>query len=159
MSRPALLPALAASLLCATMLAGCLTPHVKPVPSRAAAEAEKRAGLRASGCAAGDLGSVSPVEMDFAFDDATVTEMGQRRLAAAARWLACNPATPVVILPDADNHGDPRHLDDLAQRRALAAQAQLRSLGATGVVHLLARGAADPVSGAHLVIDAKGRGW
>jgi len=159
MSRPALLPALAASLLCAAMLAGCLTPHVKPAPSRAVAEAEQRARIHAAGCAAGDLKSVSPVEMDFAFDDAAITPMGQSRLAAAARWLACNPTTPVVILPEADNHGDAAHLNDLAHRRALATQTQLRSLGANGVVHLLARGAADPVSGPHLVIDAKGRGW
>jgi len=160
MSRTRPIPALAAALILAAPLAGCLTPHVKPVGSRAVAEAEARAGARATGCGSADLAAISPVEMDFPFDDAQVSEAGQKRLAAAAQWLACNRTAQVSILPDADNHGDARHMDDLAQRRAQAAQAGLRSLGATGaVIHLAARGAPDPVTGPHLVIDAKGRGW
>jgi outer membrane protein OmpA-like peptidoglycan-associated protein len=142
------------------MLAGCLTPHVKPAPSKAVAQAEAGAGKMASACPAGDLASISPVDVGFGFDEATVPEAGHRKLEAAARWLKCNPQAPVVIQPDADNHGDAAHLQDLAQRRAEAVSLELRQLGATAsVIHMLKRGAADPVSGPHLVISATGRGW
>ena len=159
MSRAALLPALAASLLAAT-LAGCLTPHVKPVMSKAVVEARARAGAKPAACVASPLVSVSPVDVGFGFDDATITEVGQRRLAVVARWLTCNPGVPVTISPDADNHGDEAHLKDLARRRAEAVQAQLRALGATAaVIHILPRGGPDPVTGPHLVVNAQGRGW
>ncbi len=66
----------------------------------------------------------------------------------------------MVIKPDADNHGEPAHLNDLAQRRGKAVADQLRSLGATAaVLHLLPRDAADPVTAPHLLINATGRGW
>jgi len=160
MSRRALLPALAATLACAALLSGCLTHRVQPVLSKAVVEARASAGAKASACTAGDLASLSPMDVGFAFDDAAITEAAQSRLAAAARWLSCNPKTEVVILPSADSHGDAAHLQDLAQRRAQAVQDRLRALGATGaVIHVLGRGAADPVTAPHLVINAIGRGW
>ncbi|MFI4964541.1 MAG: OmpA family protein [Caulobacterales bacterium] len=160
MSIRSLFPALAAIGLCAATLSACLTPRVQPTPSKAVAEARAGAGARAAACPATDLASVSPVDVGFAFDDATVTEVGVRNLTAAAQWLACHAGVEVVITPDADNHGDAAHLNDLAQRRAQAVQAELRTLGATAaVIRLLPRGAADPVTAPHLVVNAQGRGW
>jgi outer membrane protein OmpA-like peptidoglycan-associated protein len=154
------LAALAAGLAGAMALSGCLTPQVKPTPSKAVLQAEAGAGAKAAACPTGDLASISPVDVGFGFDDATITPEGQQRLAAAAHWLACNPRIPVAILPDADNHGDAAHLSELAQRRAMAVQDRLRALGATAaVIHLLPRGAADNVAGPHLVVNAQGRGW
>lgn len=160
MSRRTLLPALAASLVCTAALSGCLTPRVQPAPSPAVVEARAAAGAKASACKTGDLASISPLDVDFAFDDAAVTESGQRRLAAAAEWLACNPHAEVVILPNGDSRGDAAHLQALAQSRALAVQDRLRTLGATAaVIRLLPRGAPDPLTAPHLVINAQGRGW
>ena len=160
MSRRILLPALAVALACATALSGCVTPHVTPAPSQAVIQARARAKAQAPACQAGDLASISPVDVGFGFDDAAISEAGQRRLTAAAQWLACNPKVEVVILPEADNHGEPAHLQDLAQRRAQAVSDRLRALGATApVIRIMSRGAADPVTGPHLVINAQGRGW
>jgi outer membrane protein OmpA-like peptidoglycan-associated protein len=160
MSRRAPIFALAASLACAVALAGCLTPHVKPALSQAVVQARAGAGQKAAACPAEALATVSPVEVGFGFDDATVSEVGRQRLAAAARWLACNPKVPVVIAPNADRHGDAAHQSDLASRRAEAVTAELRSQGAKdAVIQTLARGAPDPVTAPHLLITAKGRGW
>jgi outer membrane protein OmpA-like peptidoglycan-associated protein len=160
MSRPALVTALAASLVCATALSGCLTPHVKPALSQAVVQARAGAGAKPAACPAGDLATISPLVLGFGFDEATVAEMDHKSLAAAALWLTCNPHVEVTIAPDADRHGDAAHLDDLARRRGQAVLDELRSLGAKdAVIHLLPRAAADPVSAPHLLISAKGRGW
>jgi outer membrane protein OmpA-like peptidoglycan-associated protein len=159
MSPRALLPALAVSFLCATALSGCLTPHVQPPVSQAVVQARSGASGKAAACTGAELASISPVDMSFGFDEATVSETGQKGLSQAAAWLACNPRTEVVIIPDADNHGDAAHLNDLAQRRAQATAAQLRTLGAQAVIRILPRGGADPVTAPHLVINAQGRGW
>jgi peptidoglycan-associated lipoprotein len=157
--RPAI-SALAVSLICAAALSGCLTPHVKPVLSQAVIQARAGASAKPAACPSSDLSTISPVEVAFGFDEATVPEAGHRLLEAAARWLVCNPHVEVVIQPDADNHGDAAHLADLAQRRGQAVMDELRTLGAKdAVMRLLPRGGADPVSAPHLVISAKGRGW
>jgi outer membrane protein OmpA-like peptidoglycan-associated protein len=155
-----LLPSvLATALLCAS-LSGCLTPHIKPAPSQAILQARAARGAKPVACAPGGLETISPLDTNFPFDDATLSELGQQRLAAAAKWLACNPGVEVVIKPDADNHGDAAHLNDLAQRRAKAVEGELRSLGATAaILHLLPRNGADPVAAPHLLINATGRGW
>src|SRR3954454_22521572 len=127
MSRCAPIPALAASLVCAAALAGCLTPHVKPTLSQAVVQARAGAGQKAAACPTDALASVSPVDVGFGFDDATLSEVGRQRLAAAAHWLSCNPKVPVVIAPNADRHGDAAHQADLASRRAQAVTAELRS--------------------------------
>jgi outer membrane protein OmpA-like peptidoglycan-associated protein len=159
MFRPALAPKLAALLLSAS-LAGCTTQHITPPPSQAVQQARQARTVKPAACAPGGLAAISPVELSFGFDDAKLSELGQQGLAAAARWLACNPGVAVVILPEADHHGDDAHLAALASGRAKAAQDQLRALGATApTIHMLARGAADPVSEPHLVINATGRGW
>jgi outer membrane protein OmpA-like peptidoglycan-associated protein len=154
------LPILAAGLLCATATAGCLTPHVKAPPSQAILQARAAHEAKPAACATGALETVSPVNLDFPFDEATISEVGQKRLADAAQWLGCNPGVEVVIKPDGESQGDAAHQNDLAQRRAQAAADQLRALGAkTAVVRVLARTAPDPVGGPHLLINAVGRGW
>jgi len=159
MLHRALAPGLAAALLVAS-LAGCTTPRVKPAPSQAILQARAARAAKPPACASGGLETISPLDAEFGFDDATVSEVGQKRLAAAAQWLACNPGVEVVIKPDADNHGDAAHVADLAHRRAQAVADDLRSLGAkTAVIHMLSRGAADPVAAPHLLINATGRGW
>jgi outer membrane protein OmpA-like peptidoglycan-associated protein len=153
-------PALAASLALAAPLGGCLTPHIRPPPSAAVIEARAGATARPAACKPGGLDAISPVDASFGYDDATITETTRQRLTDAARWLNCNPGVVVVVKPDADYHGTAAHLADLSQHRGQAVVAELRALGATAsVIHLLSRGAADPVSGPHLVINAGGRGW
>jgi outer membrane protein OmpA-like peptidoglycan-associated protein len=153
-------PALAVILVGAAALSGCLTPRVQPPPSAAVLQARAASGHKTAACTPGGLDAISPVDVGFGFDDAEISEVGQKRLAAAAAWLGCNPGIQAVILPDADNHGDAAHLGDLAQKRALAVQARLRALGATAaVIRLLPRGAADPLTAPHLVVNAQGRGW
>jgi len=152
--------ALAVGLACATALSGCLTPHAKPTTSKAILDARARVGAKTAACSGEALDAVSPVNVGFAFDDAAIDPAAQRRLAAAAKWLACNAGVEAVILPDADNHGSDAHMAELAQQRAVAVQAQLRTLGATStVIHMLPRGGKDPVSAPHMLLLAEGRGW
>jgi outer membrane protein OmpA-like peptidoglycan-associated protein len=157
MSRPPLpiLLAIAAVL----PLGGCLTPHAKPGPSAAVVEARKGEGRKTLTCQA-TLADVSPSLASFPFDASLLDEEGTRQVSAVAAWLACHPGTPVVITPSAERHGTPEHQKDLAGRRAQAVLAALRADGASStVVHALALGAADPLTGPHVVIQAQGRGW
>lgn len=159
MSRHSPAPAL---LLClaAVALSGCLTPRVKPTPSAAVVVARKGAGVKPAACQVGALADVSPTVATFPFDDPALDDVGLRRLTKAVAWLNCNAGVPVVIVPTADNHGTPQHQKDLAASRGQAVVAALRTLGAKdAVVHSLALGSPDTVSGPHLVIQADGRGW
>jgi outer membrane protein OmpA-like peptidoglycan-associated protein len=160
MQHRAFVSGLAAILLCAAGLSACLTPHAKPTPSAAILESRAGAKAHAAACAPGGLEAISPLDADFAFDDAEISPLGLTRLTAAVRWLGCNPGVEVVIRPDADNHGDKAHLDAMAASRAKAVADKLRDLGATAAtLRIVARGAPDPVSAPHLVIIAAGRGW
>lgn len=154
-------PITAAVLLAAALaLAGCLTPHATPNPSAAILEARAGAVAKPATCTPGGLDAISPVQVGFPFDDAQVPAAGQNRLAAATRWLLCNPGVEVSILPSADNHGDEAHQNDLAKRRAQATVDTLRAQGATAaVLHIAPRDGADPIATPHLVIQASGRGW
>jgi outer membrane protein OmpA-like peptidoglycan-associated protein len=146
--------------LTAVSLSACLTQRVTVPPSAAVVAARSGAGARPASCQVGKLQDVSPTLARFPFDDATLDDVGAQGLARAAAWLACTPGVPVVVIPTADNHGDEAHRKDLAARRAQATLTALRGAGAkNAVVHLLAPGAADPVSGPHLIINADGRGW
>ena len=148
------------TLLCAAALSGCLTPRVKVDVSPAIAQARAAASARAAACPTDTLETLSPVIVAFGFDDDKVPEVGDDHLRAAAKWLSCHPGIEVVIAPDADNHGDAAHLNDLAQRRGKAVAERLRALGATApTLRTLPRGGADPVSAPHLVVKAQGRGW
>ena len=65
-----------------------------------------------------------------------------------------------MIRPDGDAHGDAAHMDALASGRAKSVADKLRELGATGAtLRILARGAPDPVTAPHVLINATGRGW
>ena len=160
MSFRTTLSAAAAGLICAPALTGCTTPVIKAPPSQAIVQARAKHAAGPAACATGALETISPVDLSFPFDDAVLSEVGQKRLAEAAQWLNCNPGVEVVIKPDGDNQGDAAHMNDLAQRRAQAANDGLRAAGAkAAVIRIAARGAPDPVGGAHLLINAVGRGW
>ncbi|HEX4712540.1 OmpA family protein [Phenylobacterium sp.] len=160
MSRSALLPALAVSLICGATLSGCLTRPVKQAPSPAILQARAGQGAKPVACPVADVASVSPVNVGFGFEDAQVDEVAERRLTKAADWLKCNPGVEVVIKPAADSHGTPAHQEQLARARATAVVEQLRARGATlATIRTLAAGAPDPVTAPHLVIEAQGRGW
>lgn len=151
---------LAVALLCATALSGCLTPHIRPPPSAAVLQARAAAAARPAACTPGGLEELSPLNADFAFDEAEISPIGLKRLTEAAHWLGCNPGVEVVILPDADARGDAAHQQTLAQDRAKAVADKLRELGATAAtLRILPRGAPDPLTAPHLVIKAAGRGW
>jgi outer membrane protein OmpA-like peptidoglycan-associated protein len=146
--------------LAALALSGCLTPHAKVAPSSAVLAARAGVGAKPGSCQVGKLQDVSPTVATFPFDDAVLDEAGARSLARAAAWLTCTPGVPAVVIATADNHGDEAHRKDLAARRAQATLAALRGAGAKdAVIHLVAPGGADPVTGPHLIIQADGRGW
>lgn len=158
MLRP-LVPALVL-LAASTALAGCLTPRVKVAPSRAVVEARKGVGQKTQACQPGQLSDVSPALASFGFDETALDVEGRRTVARVAAWLACHPGVPVVVLPGGDNHGAAEHQKDLAVKRAETVVAALRAAGAgSAVVHTLAPGAPDTVTGPHLVIQAAGRDW
>ena len=161
MSFRTTLPAVAAGLICTAALTGCLTPTLfKAPPSQAIVQARAKHAAGPVACTTDSLETISPVDLSFPFDDAALSEVGQKRLAEAAQWLGCNPGVEVVIKPDGDNQGDAAHMNDLAQRRAQAATDGLRAAGAKApVIRIVARGAPDPVGSAHLLINAVGRGW
>jgi outer membrane protein OmpA-like peptidoglycan-associated protein len=145
----------------AMTLVGCQTQTVRPVPSKAIAQALAAAKTQTGPtCAANNLADISPLGVDFPYDAAEMSTVGQRRLAAAAAWLKCNPGVEATIIPSADNHGDAAHQNQLATQRAQATVETLRALGATAVIlHITPRDGADPLTTTHLLIKANGRGW
>ena len=141
-------------------LTGCLTPREKVAPSAAVLAARAGAGAKSDACRGVDLASVSPALATFPFDKAELDDVGTERVTAVAGWLACHPATEVVVIPGSDGHGDAAHQNDLASRRASAVTTALRGLGAKqAVVRQVALGAPDPLTGPHVLIRAIGRGW
>jgi outer membrane protein OmpA-like peptidoglycan-associated protein len=140
-------------------LSACLTPKAKAPASAAVLEARKGVGQKVVPCQATPLADVSPAMASFPFDDSVLDAEGQRAVRGVAAYLACHPQTPVVVSSSADKHGDDAHQKDLAGRRGQAVLAALRADGSQAVVRMLAPGAADPVSGPHIVISAAGRGW
>ncbi|MBS0361140.1 MAG: hypothetical protein JSR98_07145 [Proteobacteria bacterium] len=155
------LPAALALLASAAALGGCLTQHVNPVPSKAIAQSLAAAKAEAvAHCTPGGLDAISPLQVGFPYDAADLTPTGQKRLVDAAAWLKCNPGVEATVIPSADNHGDARHMNELAAQRAQATVEALRQLGATAVIlHITPRDGADPLTTSHLVILADGRGW
>jgi outer membrane protein OmpA-like peptidoglycan-associated protein len=141
-------------------LAGCMTPHVRPQLSQAVIDARAHRDTPvAQACPPDALSAVSPVMVGFAFDDSEVTESMRLPLAAPAKWLACHPATPAVIKPDADSHGADADQDALAKARAEGVRAYFVSQGvAADRITILRRGATEP-AGAVFLIRAEGRRW
>jgi outer membrane protein OmpA-like peptidoglycan-associated protein len=158
MSRP--LSAVLLTLAASVALSGCFTPRAKVAPSAAVLEARKRVEQKTQPCLAMQLADVSPTEATFPYDSAELDEAGARKVGRVAAFLACHAATPVVVLPSADSHGDKAHQAELATQRAQAVTAALRAGGAKdAVIHMLAMGAEDTVAGPHVVVHASGRGW
>ena len=155
------LPPALALLPTAAALGGCMAQHVPPVPSEAVAQALAAAKTEATAtCAPGGLDAISPLQVGYHYDAADIPPTGQKRLADAAAWLKCNPGVEATGIPSADNHGDGKHMNELATQRAQATVEALRKLGATAVIlHITPRDGADPLTTRHLVIRADGRGW
>jgi len=149
-----------ACLAAAVALAGCFTPQSKPKPSQAIAEARARHNAPAgSACPQTPLAAASPVAIGFGFGDASLSDYLRQPLGEAARWLACHPAVPVLIKPDADGHGADAEQDALARKRAETVRAELVARGvAAQRISVLGRKQAEP-AGEHLLVRAEGRRW
>jgi outer membrane protein OmpA-like peptidoglycan-associated protein len=155
------LRSLLACLAAPAALAGCLTPQAVVHESQAVVDARAhRDAPPAPACPQTALAEMSPLMLGFAFDEAVQTPPMGKPLADAARWLACHPATQVVIKPDSDGHGTEAQQDQLARNRADVARNYLTAHGvAPARIQVLARGAAAPSSGEVFLIQAEGRRW
>ncbi len=65
----------------------------------------------------------------FAFDQYTLSDQARETLAGNAAWMKANPGAKVVIEGHCDERGSDEYNLALGERRALAAQAYLVSLG------------------------------
>jgi peptidoglycan-associated lipoprotein len=150
----------AALVLSLAPLGGCLTKTAKPEVSQAVVDARARSSAPAQqSCDQTPLAQVSPVSAAFAFGETALPDLTGQPLPAAARWLACHPATAVVIKPDADTHGTGAEQDAMARHRAEAVRDYLTGQGlAPSRIRILARGADEP-AGEHLLVLAEGRRW
>jgi peptidoglycan-associated lipoprotein len=154
-------PRLALACLAAAALAGCATtPHVEVPTSQAVLEArELSKAPPPPDCPEAALDTVSPTMVGFPFDEATVGEAESLPLVGATKWLACHPATLVVIRPEGDAHGTVAQQDTLARARADAVRDYLTTQGvAAGRIRTLGRAQAEP-GGEHFLIRAEGRRW
>lgn len=140
-------------------LAGCMTPRAKPQLSQAVIDARAHRDVPApEACPSSPLNTVSPVIVGFAFDESGLTDAMRQSLAAPAKWLACHPATPAAIKPDADSHGTDAEQDALARSRAEGVKSYLVAQGVTADrITVLARGATAPPDA--FLIRAEGRRW
>ncbi|WP_165837076.1 OmpA family protein [Phenylobacterium hankyongense] len=160
-SRAAGRIALTAGLVLATAgLGGCLTPRARPQPSQAILDARAHRDVPpATACAAQPLASVSPAEVNFGFAETSLPGAAPAALAPAIAWLVCHPGVPIVILPDADNHGAPEAQAALAKSRAETVRQYLLTQGvAPAQLQILPLAAAEP-AGDHVLIRAIGRRW
>jgi peptidoglycan-associated lipoprotein len=77
-----------------------------------------------------ELASVAGLQrIHFAFDQHTLSEQARETLAGNAAWLKANPGARVVIEGYSDERGADEYNLALGERRALAAQSYLQSLG------------------------------
>jgi peptidoglycan-associated lipoprotein len=157
---PARLASAAALLLAGSTLAGCLTAHENPQVSRAVLDARAHLDAPAAAdCPQTTLQAISPLSVGFAFNETALPDLIGAPLPAAPRWLSCHPQTPVVIKPDADNHGADAERDVIARKRGEAVRDYLVANGvAAERIRLLPRDAAEP-AGEHLLVLAEGRRW
>jgi len=155
-STPSARAAAAASLI-AFGLAGCVTHHVTPTPSRAVAEAlAHRNATRTATCPA----LSSPQSVGFPFGDATVVEQATPVLASLGQQLACHPQVGAVIVGQADGHGSDAEQRQLAQARAEAVAQDLRRRGVAATrLQVQVQGTAPAGDAAHLIVLAEGRRW
>lgn len=151
---------LALALIGAAAISACTTPVAKPVLSQAVADARAHRDIPPEGaCPETPLKEASPVFVGFPFGESTLDETLQHPLAAPAKWLACHPATAVVIKPDADSHGTDAEQDTLARRRAEGVRNYLVANGVTSNrIRILRRNETAP-TGAVFLFNAEGRRW
>jgi peptidoglycan-associated lipoprotein len=77
-----------------------------------------------------ELASVAGLQrIHFAFDQHTLSDQARETLAGNAAWLKANPGARVVIEGHCDERGSDEYNLALGERRALAAQSYLISLG------------------------------
>jgi peptidoglycan-associated lipoprotein len=77
-----------------------------------------------------ELASVAGLQrIQFAFDQHTLSDQARETLAGNAAWLKANPGARVVIEGHCDERGSDEYNLALGERRALAAQSYLISLG------------------------------
>lgn len=67
--------------------------------------------------------------IQFAFDQYTLSDQAREVLAGNAAWMKANPGAKVVIEGHCDERGSDEYNLALGERRALAAQSYLLSLG------------------------------
>lgn len=80
--------------------------------------------------AAPELAAVAGLQrIYFAFDQHTLSDQARDTLAGNAAWLKANPGEKVVIEGHCDERGSDEYNLALGERRALAAQSYLMSLG------------------------------
>jgi peptidoglycan-associated lipoprotein len=155
------IPPLAAALLTAVALSGCMTPHIHPGISQAVLDARAhRTTAQAAACDETGLGDISPVFAGFGFRAADLGSTSQQKLDRAARWLSCHPTVQVVITADADKHGTPAEQRSLADQRGKAAWDYLVAQGVSAQrLRILPFGQQDTASPPHMLIQAQGQGW
>jgi peptidoglycan-associated lipoprotein len=80
-----------------------------------------------------ELASVAGLQrIHFAFDQHTLSDQARETLAGNAAWMKANPGARVVIEGHCDERGSDEYNLALGERRALAAQSYLISLGIAG---------------------------
>lgn len=138
-------------------LAGCLTPRVKPAPSKAVAEARAH---RATPAPVVCPEPASPLSVGFGFGDAALGELTAQAMDQAGRTLACHPQLTALIVGQADGHGTEADRKALAQGRARAVAQALESRGvAAARLSVQVEGTAPAGDAGRMVILAEGRRW
>lgn len=144
------------------LLAGCLTPQSKPIPSKAVADALAHKDVQAAQAAQACPDLTSPQSVGFGFADATLKDVRMESLEATAASLTCHPALQAIVVGAADEHGTKADQQKLAQDRAQAVVDYLHAKGiAAGRLQTQVRLEGSPPAGdaQHLIVMAEGRRW
>jgi peptidoglycan-associated lipoprotein len=103
-------------------------PMVSEMPSQAIPGVQEQAVTDMP--LAPDLATVAGLQrINFAYDQHTLSDQARDILAGNAAWLKANPGEKVVIEGHCDERGSDEYNLALGERRALAAQSYLVSLG------------------------------
>lgn len=135
--------------------AGCTT-KVKPVLSKAVAEARQHRDVAVAACPP----VASPVSVGFGFGDASLNELAVPALEQAGQILACHPNVAAVVVGQADGHGTDQEQQALAAARAQIVIRELANRGAPRArITAQVQGTAPAGDASHLVVLAEGRRW
>lgn len=138
-------------------VAGCTTPHVKPTPSQAVADAHAHRNAAAEATCAP---LASPLSVGFGFGESQVSEVAAPALDDAGRLLSCHPQASAIVVGQADGHGTPQDQKTLAAARVQAVVQELQRRGVpANRVQTQAEGTAPTGDDTRLVILAEGRRW